>query len=373
MSENNNKIALVCSNYAWTIMNFRMPLIRRLKSEGYNVVVLTQFDGYESLISKEVAEVRKLFISRRGINPFIDILTVLDLLKHLIIIKPNIFLPFTIKPVIYGCAVAKLINIKSIVMITGLGTVFIQNTWVKHIVMALYRFALSSVRVVFFQNNDDKSLFIDHGLVSRDICYLIPGSGVDLDKFKFTKLPSSKELKFLLIGRMLWDKGVGEFVDAASQLNSRYKNISFQLLGPIGVQNRSAIPYSKIKEWQDDKIIEYLGETDNVAAFIADSSCVVLPSYREGTSKVLLEAAAMGRPIIASDVPGCREVVEDGNTGFLCRSNDASDLSKKIEMMISLPYATRSEMGRKGREKIKAEYRQEIVCDKYIEAIKNKI
>jgi len=347
-----------------------MPLIQRLKSEGYYVVVLTQFDGHESAIKKEVSDVRNLFISRKGINPLIDILTVFDIFKHFLFIKPHIFLPFTIKPVIYGCIAAKMTNIKSIVMITGLGTAFIHNSWIKQIVKLLYRFALSSVKVVFFQNEDDRNLFVNQGLVNSNICKLIPGSGIDLDKFKYTKLPYSKNVKFLFIGRMLWDKGVGEFVEAAVKMKSRYKNVSFQLLGPIGVQNRSAIPYLKIKEWQDSGVIEYLGETDDVTDFIAQASCIVLPSYREGLSRVLLEAAATGRPIIASNVPGCREVVEDGKTGFLCKPSDPIDLSKKIELVLKLPYKTLVEMGYNGRKKVEAEYCQEVVCDKYIKVMK---
>jgi len=370
MKAKSNSI-IICSNYAWTIYNFRMPLIRRLNKEGYKVCVLTQFDGYESLIANEVDQIKPLFISRKGVNPFIDFFTILDFFKHFIRIKPMLILLFTIKPVIYGSIAARLMRVRSIVMITGLGTAFITDTWITKVVKTLYRFSLVSVATVFFQNVDDKDLFVGNRLVDSRVCRLTPGSGVDLDKFSRADLPVNNEMSFLLIGRMLWDKGIGEFVDAARNIKSIYPNIRFQLLGPLGVENRTSISNKQMDEWQKDGIIEYLGETDNVVNYIEKACCVVLPSYREGTSRVLLEAAAMGRPLIATDVPGCREVIKDGVTGFLCRSGDYLDLSDKIELMLKLPYESRRIMGIKGREKIEKEFNQKIVNDLYIDAIEN--
>ena len=366
-----SKTIIICSNYAWTIYNFRMPLIRRLNKVGYKVCVLTQFDGYESLIANEVDQIKPLFISRKGVNPFIDLFTILDFVKYFIRIKPMHILLFTIKPVIYGSVAARLMNVRSIVMITGLGTAFITDTWITAVVKTLYRISLVSVATAFFQNRDDKDLFVDNRLVDSRVCRLTPGSGVDLDKFSRVDLPMNNEMIFLLIGRMLWDKGIGEFVDAARNIKTKYPNIRFQLLGPLGVENRTSISTEQMDEWRKDGIIEYLGETDNVVTYIERACCVVLPSYREGTSRVLLEAAAMGRPLVATDVPGCREVIKDGVTGFLCRARDYRDLSDKIELMIKLPYESRSKMGAKGREKIEHEFNQDIVCDLYIDAINN--
>ena len=362
---------VICSNYAWTIYNFRMALIRRLKSEGYKVIVLTQFDGYEKAIGDEVDRIESLFISRKGVYPFIDIFTILDLVRHLLRFKPDILLSFSIKPVIYGSIAAKLTKAKSIVMITGLGTAFIADTWITKVVKVLYRFGLSSVSTIFFQNTDDKNLFVSLKLVKSNVCRLTPGSGVDLTKFSYADLSDKSETVFLLIARMLWDKGIGEFVDAARTIKARYPNTRFQLLGPLGVENRTAISNSKMAEWETEGVIEYLGETDDVVRYIDRACCVVLPSYREGTSRVLLEAAAMGRPLIATDVPGCREVVDDGVTGFLCKPRDDVSLAQKIELMLKLPHETRRIMGVKGREKVKSEFNQDIVCDLYIDAINN--
>lgn len=362
---------VICSNYAWTIVNFRLPLIRRLKSLGYQVVVVTQFDGFEKKIIDEVDQMLPLFISRKGVNPLVDVITLLDLARILYRVKPDYFLMFTIKPVIYGAIAAKLFDIKSIVMITGLGTAFITNNWITGLVKLLYRFALSSVSTVFFQNNDDKDLFLSSNLVSSDVCKITPGSGIDTHEFPYRPLPLENKITFILIARMLWDKGIGEYVESAKAISSKYPNTKFQLLGALGVENRTAISDKRIAAWVHEGFVEYLGETTDVKAYIEKASCVVLPSYREGTSRVLLEAASMGRPIIASNVPGCREVVEDGITGLLCRSKDCNDLSNKMEVMINLSFEERKIMGSKGREKIEKEFNQEIVNDLYLDAIEN--
>jgi glycosyltransferase involved in cell wall biosynthesis len=346
-----------------------MPIIRRLKADGYHVIVLTQFDGYELIIGEEVDEIKPLFISRKGINPFIDFFTFLDFVKTLALSKPDLVMFFTIKPVIYGSIAARLVNVKSIAMITGLGTAFIANNWITKVAKFLYRFALSSVSLVFFQNIDDKDLFVSQKLVDAKVCRLTPGSGVDLDKFSPVDLPLANKITFLLIGRMLWDKGVGEFVDAARVVKTKTTNVEFQLLGPLGVENRTAISKTQMENWVKEGVVQYLGETDCVGAFIEKASCVVLPSYREGTSRVLLEAAAMGRPIITTNVTGCREIVDHGVNGFLCKLKSPLDLEKKMMDMAVLSQKEREEMGGKGRQKVENEFDQEIVCQIYIDAI----
>lgn len=365
----NSKKILICSNYAWTIFNFRMSLIRSLKEQGYSIEVLTQFDGYEKNIIQEVDKVHHLFISRKGINPFIDLITIFNFFLFFLRIKPDLILFFTIKPVIYGMLASKFFGIPSIPTITGLGTTFIKENIITKIVKRLYGIALSSASVVFFQNNDDKSLFIEEKLLDSNLCRLSPGSGLDLSAFPESKIEPRDNMTFLLIARLLWDKGIGEYIEAAKVIKAKYPNVNFQLLGPRGVKNRSAISDLKIDEWEQDGVISYLGETDDVASFIKKACCVVLPSYREGTSRVLLESAAMCRPLIATDVPGCREIVDDGITGFLCKSKDYISLAKKIDTMINLSYKDRVSMGKKGREKIQNEFSKDIVCELYNETI----
>ena len=373
MKRNTDNVVMICSNYAWTIYNFRMPLIRALKKSGYRVEVITEFDGYETKISHEVDHIHSLFIARKGINPLVDLITFLHLFIVLLKVKPTLFLSFSIKPVIYGSLATKLLRIPSIVMITGLGSAFITNNWLTKIVRYLYRIALSSVSIVFFQNTDDKNIFINNQLVSKKVCRMTPGSGVDLEKFSFLRMPTSQNIVFLLIARMLLDKGVSEFVKAATAVNSKMPNTQFQLLGPLGVQNRTAITISQMNKWEKNDVIEYLGETDNVLRYIEKATCIVLPSYREGTSRVLLEAAAMGRPIITTDVPGCREIVEHGKNGFLCKPKDKLDLEKKMIDMLLMSRSDRQAMGEKGRQKVEKEFNQDIVIDLYLDAIENVI
>jgi glycosyltransferase involved in cell wall biosynthesis len=367
----NAKTLLISSNYAWTIFNFRMGLIRRLKKEGYKIVVVTQFDGYEAEIQKEVDEIKPLFISRKGINPFLDIFTVLHLVIYLLKFRPDVLLSFTIKPVIYGSIAAKFTKVRSIAMITGLGRAFIAESWVTKVVKKLYRVALSSVSIVFFQNGDDRNLFIEQKLVEPKVCRLTPGSGLDIYQFPYRPLRQDNETIFILIARMLWDKGVGEYVEAAKIIKAKYPNTKFQLLGALGVENRAAISDEIMAAWIDEGSVEYLGETSDVRAYIEAATCVVLPSYREGTSRVLLEAASIGRPIIASDVPGCREVVENRISGLLCDAKDYLDLADKMEVMINLSFQERKMMGIKGRKKIEKEFNHKIVNDLYIDAIEN--
>ena len=217
---------------------------------------------------------------------------------------------------------------------------------------------------------DDKGLFISRKIVCDVSTELVPGSGIDLESFSEAPYPDNQEPKFLLIARMLRDKGVGEYVEAARILKKKYPKMRFQLLGPLGVENRSAILKNDMDNWVEEEVIEYLGETDNVRTFIEQSDCIVLPSYREGTSRVLLEAAAMARPIIASNVTGCREVVDDQQTGFLCEAKNSSDLAEKIELMSRLSKSARRQMGLRGRKKVAAEFDQKIVAGIYLEALR---
>lgn len=364
-----NKVILISSNYAWTIFNFRMNLIKRLKKEGFKIIVFTQFDGYEIEIKKEVDIIKNLYISRKGINPLIDLITLFHFIKIFLIFKPSNILLFTIKPVIYGSIAARLTNLNSIPMITGLGTLFITNTWLTKIAKRLYKIALKSTKTIFFQNEDDMKIFVDNKLVESSSCIITPGSGINLEKFKQRDIPNEKNLKFLFVGRLIKDKGIREFVDAARIIKKKFSNVDFQVLGPVGSENRSAIKQNKLEEWKKEKVIEYLGETDDTLFFLNRATCIVLPSYREGTSRALLEAAAVGRPLIAADVPGCREIVDDLRSGYLCKVRDYLDLADKIEKMIMLPHESRLIMGMNSRLKVEKEYDENIVLNLFINEI----
>ena len=199
---------------------------------------------------------------------------------------------------------------------------------------------------------------------------ILHGEGVDLAHFVYTALPDKPEFTFVLIGRLLWDKGVGEYVEAARRLRAQYPHARFQLLGPVGVANPSAITQEDVDGWQREGVIEYLGEAHDVRPHIANADCVVLPSYREGVPRTLMEASAMGRPIVATDVPGCREVVADGVTGLLCEAKSADSLAAKLAQMLDMSSEARRTMGQHGRHKVAAEFDEAAVVERYKDTLR---
>jgi glycosyltransferase involved in cell wall biosynthesis len=266
-----------------------------------------------------------------------------------------------------------MLHIPVINNIAGLGVVFGKSGFLVKIVRTLYRLALGRSAKVFFQNNDDRLMFLAGALVRPEVTDLLPGSGVDLSRFVAMALPSASagvtKFRFLLIARMLWEKGVGEFAEAAKLIRSQWPQAECCLLGFLDVQNPGAISRAQMDELVASGVT-YLGTSDDVRSEITQADCIVLPSYyREGTPRTLLEAAAMARPIITTDAVGCREVVDDGVNGYLCKVRDAEDLAEKMERMLSLSPELRSEMGQRGRAKMEAEFDEQIVIDKYLAAI----
>ncbi|MGB9855706.1 MAG: glycosyltransferase family 4 protein [Caldisericum exile] len=365
------KIALV-SNTSWSIYNFRFGIMKALRDAGHIVVAIAPYDKYSEIIEKEGFEYRDVYIDNRGTNPINDIKTIIDLYTILRDIRPNIILSFTIKPNIYGNIAASLLNIKTINNISGLGTVFIRESIVTKIVKFLYKYALTKSLKVFFQNKEDMNLFVEKNLICATKCDLLPGSGIDILKFVPVNYQHHDNLfRFIMIARMLWDKGVGEYVEAARMIKAKYQHVKFYLLGFLEVDNPSAISKEQMDAWVDEGVVEYLGVSDKVYEEIAKVDCVVLPSYREGTPRALLEAASMAKPIITTDAPGCRDVVNDCVNGYLCKVKDAKDLADKMEKMINLSVNERRAMGKAGREKMIREFDEKIVINKYLETINN--
>jgi len=356
-------------NTSWNIYNFRLNLAKALKEKGNEVILVAPYDKYSDILSKEF-KYYSINMSNKGTNPNEDMKLIFNIYKLYKKIKPDVVLNYTIKPNIYGNIACNILGIKTINNISGLGTVFIKKTFITQIVKYLYRYSLSKSSKVFFQNKDDMNLFLKNNLVKDKICELIPGSGIDLDKFKPIKtIQKSDNFKFLLIARLLWDKGIGEYIDATREIKKKYKNIDFLIVGAIWEDNPTAISKEQIEEWENQALISYLGTTDNIKEEIAKIDCIVLPSYREGTSRTLLEAAAMEKPIITTDVPGCREVVDDGINGYLCKVRDSKDLANKMKKILKLSTKNQLEMGKRGREKMIHEFNEKIVIKSYLEAI----
>jgi glycosyltransferase involved in cell wall biosynthesis len=253
--------------------------------------------------------------------------------------------------------------------VSGLGTAFIRNSWLTRLAKALYRAAFAQSRVVFFQNEDDRTLFTEERLVRPEKTALVPGSGVDLARYQPRPPHMDGQFRFLVVARLLWDKGIQEFVDAARLVRRQEPGARFQLLGFLDVENRTAVSRAAVEGWGAEGLIEYLGTALDVRDHIAAADCVVLPSYREGTPRSLLEAAAMGKPLITTDVPGCRNVVDHGVNGFLCAAQDASDLADHMLKMIRVPDKLRAAMGAASRTKAEQSFDEGIVITKYVAAV----
>jgi glycosyltransferase involved in cell wall biosynthesis len=360
---------VLAANSSWNIVSFRSGLIRALKAEGYEPIVLAPVDpAAEQRMDDLGVERIVVRIERSGLNPFADLALVLKYRRLLKRLRPIAYLGFTIKPNIYGSIAARLTGIPAIANISGLGTVFIKRGPLLALVSRLYRFALKRVAVAFFQNPDDLELFVRRGLVRRDQARLLPGSGVDLESFQPTAFPAGPAT-FLFIGRLLGDKGVREFADAARIVRADLPDARFQLLGPMDEGNRSAIARSELDQWVSEGRIEYLGETDDVRPYIEKATAVVLPSYREGLPRSLLEAAAMGRPLVTTDVPGCREVVEHGVNGLLCEVRSSDSLAKAMKELAEMPSEKWAQMGAASRRMVEERFSQTVVIRAYLDAL----
>ena len=296
-------------HYVWMM---RANLVQALLAEGHQVVILAPRDEYSERLEEMGAQVVDLPM-KMNTNPFTDLLLLLRFRKRLAELKPDVYLGYTAKPNIYGTLAAASLGIPVVNNIAGLGAAFISDGLVTRIVKWLYRVALSRSSLVLFQNPDDAELFASEAIVTDNRTGLLPGSGVDLDAFTFAPMPprDGRKFRFLLIARMLWDKGIGEFVEAARRIQQERDDVEFVLLGNAAIDNPAAISAATLDEWQREGVVSYLGFRNDVRAEIVASDCVVLPSsYREGTPRVLLEAAASGRPVVTTDAVGCREAVD---------------------------------------------------------------
>lgn len=365
------KVSLV-SRCAWTLYNFRSGLMRELVKNGNTVIGGgAAGDGFEPKIEAMGVKFNALPVDKKGINPRADVKLFWALYRWYRQEQPDIVHHFTIKPVIYGSVAARMAMIPKIVnTVTGLGYVFTDEkiTWLRRLVVGLYRLSLNCADFTFFQNQDDYDFFLSRGLIKKSGTALLPGSGVDCEHF--SPLAGLSPLKksqptYLMVSRLLKDKGVYEFVEAACRVKVRHPKARFQLLGRRDVRNPNVVPESDLKRWDKEGLVSWLGEVSDVRPIIAESDVVVLPSYREGTPRALLEAAAMAKPIITTDAVGCREVVDDKINGLLVPIKDSSSLAQAMERMISDP-EMRKRMGKAGREKVEREFDEKIVIQKIL-------
>ena len=370
--EPRQRTAVLAANSAWNIVNFRRPLVDALRKAGWRVIALAPDDGHAAAVVALGAEFQPIGIASSGTSPIADGRLFVEYLATLRRLRPQAFLGFTVKPNIYGSLAARLLGIRTINNISGLGTAFMTGGALNRLVTALYRLALRKSHRVLFQNPEDQSLFVEKGLVRPGQTALVPGSGIDLRHFQPpAEAPArQKPFRFLFVGRLLRDKGLIEFAEAARLLRPAWPEAQFAILGFAGSDNRSAVPIAEVERWQREGIVEYLGDSADVRPFLRDADCVVLPSYREGLPRSLLEAAAMARPMIATDVPGCRELVAHGDNGLLCEARSPASLAAAMEAMLRLGPEERQAMGRRGRQRVERQFDQQIVVDAYLEALR---
>jgi len=357
-------------NAAWNIWNFRRPLVEALTANGYRITVLAPLDESVADLERIGCRFRRLEMSVKGLNPIEDLKLQRRLKQIFKEERPDAILSFTIKNNIFGARAARAACVPFLPNVTGLGTAFLSGGLLQAVAEQLYRRAFGKLPIVFFQNKDDRDLFLDRKLVRADQARLLPGSGIDLIRFAAAEMPPADAPPvFLMIARLLRDKGVIEFVEAARLIKARNPEARFQLLGAAGSENRSAIDNATVEAWVAEDVVEYLGTTNDVRPAIAAASCVVLPSYREGAPRTLIEAAAMARPLISTDVPGCRAVVDTDVSGFLCEVRNADSLATAMGRFLALSPDCRTAMGQAGRAKMEQEFDQALVVAAYREAL----
>ena len=376
----------VFANTSWYLYNFRLNLMQAFIAAGHEVVAVGPPDDYVNKLITAGIRHRAIPLAGASVNPLRELHTVWALHRIFRNDDIDVMLSYTPKGNIYGAMAAAMNGLPTVPNVSGLGRVFIRRSPLTWLVKQLYRFTFARAARVFFQNREDLELFVRIGLVSAGKSERLPGSGVDLARFapvqqaahnpvllpqvKEGWLAGSERLVFLLVARLLWDKGVGEYVEAARKVRQKYPAAEFRLLGFLDVQNPSAIPRAQVEAWVEEGVVNYLGSTDDVLPFLHDADCVVLPSYyREGCPRTLLEAAALAKPIITTDAPGCRDTVDDGVTGFLCRLRDADDLANKMLRMIEMGRDDFEAMGQRGREKMKREFDERIVINRYLDVV----
>lgn len=364
-------LVAVSSNSVGDIAKGRRSLIEALRRKGYRIAILAANGGTKVTLAIEGIDFHSIPMEPRGLSPLEDLATLLAYRRTLRRIGARAFLGFTIKPNIYGSLAARSLGLKRINNITGLGVMFARRGPIAALVRALYRIALWGADTIFFQNCDDRDLFVGAKLVRDDQAWVLPGSGVDLARFRPTKPATSQsETRFLLAGRLLWDKGIREFVSAARTLRSRRSDLRFQILGMVEPPSRDAVPLGDLEKWAAEGLVDFLGAADDVRHHFAAADCIVLPSYyREGVPRVLLEGAAMGKPLITANSPGCRDAVDDGVTGYICEPRSTESLVEALERFAELSRVQRIAMGQAGREKMKREFDERFVHRAYVDAL----
>ena len=374
------KKILLVGNYGQGFYNFKKEFVEELLEQNYEVhFAVPWYERLQELVDKG-AVYHEIFIDRRGINPTKDILIIRQFQNLFRSVSPNIVVLHTIKPNIYGSYVAKQQGIPYINNITGLGSALQKDNALARLLRWMYRVTLKQSAGIFFENEGNQQYFSKYNIGKKDVYHIVKGAGVNTgyymcrasnvngrteEKFSEGNQIEDKEIVFLCIARIMREKGIVEFLDAAEHITKKYNNVRFQLVGFYDEEDLK----ERVNELHSLEIVEYLGASKDTRVQMANADCIVLPSYHEGMSNVLLEGAASGLPLITTNIPGCKEAVCEGITGFLCEPRNAQSLIDAIEKFLELSVEERIEMGRNGREKMIREFDRKLVVSEYIKVI----
>ena len=354
------------ANVLWDIYIFRGGVIKALVEEGHDVTVIAPYETRIDIVKELGVKVINIKLNKRGMNPVEDLKLLVELYKIYKKEKPDIIFHYTIKANIYGTLAAHFAKIKSVAVLTGLGYAFVTNSFVSKIAKFLYKLSLPFAQEVCVLNEDDKNLLVSEKIIKPEKVFILPGEGINTERFcPMEKSRSSEKTIFLMIARAFFDKGVKEYTEAAENIKKLYPDTEFQFLGALGGNSVSGIDENQMKSFVDKGILNYLGTVNDVREVIKNADCIVLPSYREGISRTLLEGAAMEKPLIASNVTGCKEIIIDGVSGFLAEPKNSQDLTEKIKKFLMLSNEERISFGKTGRKHIINNFDEKIVIDIY--------
>lgn len=366
MSTPHSKRLLLVANTGWYLRNFRSRLVESLEADGYELVLASAVDDDTHGAFFQKRDFRALNLSRKGMNPLRELAALWRLASLVREVKPVVILTWTPKPNLYLALVGRLLGVKVIPNVSGLGVVFIKEGLLARFLGRLFRFAFKPSPIVFFQNEEDKTSFVERGWVPAQKAERLPGSGVDLIRFSKKPLPEGRFI-FLFVGRLIADKGVRLLVEAIGALREEGHDVELKLAGFLDEGNPAAITQSELSNWQEQGLVTFLGSLEDVRPALQSAHCVVLPSYyREGVPRSLLEAAASGRPIITTDAPGCRDALVADQSGYLCQPRDVDSLLNAMRRMLGLSDEQRAQMGQAGREHVEAHFAEKVVIDAYL-------
>ena len=343
---------------------------------GFEVSIIAPVDEYIEYKNRfpTVKHYALRSLSRNSTNPFRDILLIAEFYRKYKRIKPDVILHYTHKPNIFGTIAARILKIPSISVVTGLGYAFIHDNIVNTITKTLYQLIGKRADRIIFENQDDRQFFIDNRIVNEEKAIAVKGCGVDINHFHpYPNGQIKKTITFTFLGRLLYDKGILEFVSAAKILNKEYDNLRFWVIGELDDDNPATVKEDDVLEWVNNDIIQYFGFVRDVRKLISQSDCIVLPSYREGLPRIVIEAMAMAKPIITTDVPGCRETVDHGSNGYLIKAQQVEPLVSSIKDFLELSYEERHKMGEMGRLKAEKEFDDKKVANQICDIIEDVI